>query len=460
METNLNKRMKTKLLILLSTLFFCLPLYSQLIPGRQNIVQLDSNFRVLQPEALPLEESIPMEEGINNSLFLSGVGGVSFDKVALPATNLTVSTLRMNYNKFAEDGSRLELSINNKSIEVNLPDWLLIPIAKYAESPYYSCVTIFGKLKDKTLEKKVIEHKGRVINYHPSFENTLLGIRLAYMDMLVGYPFANDLPRNSLGSYILGYGETQPDLDANQNGAYYLSQHFIRVQNKYNQTFRSYVISDFSREIKFDIRNDSLIIEGFPYFYCWKYNSDHQNYDINEVAETISAKYNKQLGELSVSTGNQTPKGWMVDKLISISNKYNGKYGFYSEGTFVDLVKLKTDEEKRDFLFKYDLQSLFQLVVSTEAYMDRDSIVYLKEYSDEVSSKPEIFKAANPAVFDATVNTMRFAAFFRYIKTNYSLDWKAFVDQVSEVDPEPRITTPTIMYDPNIKEIEQAVKIH
>jgi hypothetical protein len=445
-------------LFLLFFTVFSLPLFSQQNLGRQTILQPDPSFSFLKPDALPLQESIPMEEGINNPLFLSGVGGVSFDQVALPANNLQISSLKMNYVSNADDGKRLELLINNKQVNVDLPDWLLIPLAKYAESPFYSCVTIFGKLKDKTLEEKVIEHKGRVINYHPAFDNTLLGIRLAYMDMLIGYSFTNDLPKNSAGNYILGMGEVQPNKDANQNGAFYLSQQFTRVQNRYNLTFRSYVISDYSQKIWFDLKNDSLVIEGFPYYYCWKYNSDRDDYDINKVAENISTNYNKQIVELSESSENKTPHEWMIDKLISITKRYKDKYGFYSDGTFIDLVKLNTDVEKSDFLINYSLESLFQLIVNTEAYMDRDSIVYLKEFSDDVSSKPELFEAANPAVWNASVNTLRFAAFFRYIKTNFPIEWKTFMAQIQTVDPEPRIVTPTIIYNPDSKEMDQAIK--
>jgi hypothetical protein len=450
--------MKTNLLTIFSILVFSLQLFSQQNKGRQIIEKFDTTYFVLKPDAPTLKESVPMEKGRSNSLFLSGVGGVSFDQTATPSTNLKINTLLINYNKNADDGSRFELIINNKSILVNLPDWLLVPLAKYSESPYYSCVTIFGKLYDKILEKKVIEHKGRVINYHPSFDNTLLGIRLAYMDMLVGYSFANDLPKNSESNFILGRGEVEPDIDANMNGAYFLSQHFTRVQNKFNLTFRSYVISDFSREIQFDVRTDSLIIEGFPYFYCWKYNSDREDYDINQVAQTIAEKYNQQISELSQSTGNQTPQEWIIDKLISITKKYDSNFGFYTEGTFIDVVKLSNDEEKRDFLLKYDLQSLFQIIVNTEAYMDRDSIHYLEEFSDNVSSEPELFEAANPSVWNATVNTMRFTAFFRYIKANYPSEWNSFIEQVKEVDPEPRVVTPTIMYSRDNKEIEQTIK--
>jgi len=447
------KELVIPLLILLS-----LPAFSQRTQDRQIILRFDTTNSVLKAEAPLLEESVPMETGMNNPLFLSGVGGVSFDQVAMAANHLHIGSLKMNYNGMADDGNRLMLTINNKPVRVGLPDWLLVPLAKYAESPYYSCVTIFGKLNDKTLQEKVTEHKGRVINYHPAFDNTLLGIRLAYMDMLVGYSFANDLPKNNIGNYILGKGEVQPDIDANQDGAYYLSQHFTRTQNKYNLTFRSYVISDYSREIRFDLKNDSLIIEGFPYFYCWKYNSDRHDYDINRFAEAISEKYNQHIGELYKTPEDQTPQEWMIDKLIALAKKYDGKYGFYSEGTFIDVVNLKTDEERRSLLLHYSLESLFQVIVSTEAYMDRDSIVYLKEFSDDVSSKPELFEAANPAVWNASVNTMQFAAFFRYVKANFPAEWNAFIEQVKAVDPEPRIVTPTILYNPDSKETEQAIK--
>jgi hypothetical protein len=445
--------MKTKILILLSILFFSLHIFSQENLGPQTITQFDIENSVLRPDAPTLTESIPMEIGIDNQLFLSGVGGVSFDQVALPESGFSINSVQLNYNKNAQNGSRLELTVNNHPASVYLPDWLLIPLAKYSESPWYSCVTIFGKLNNKTLEKLIVDHKGRVINYHPSFDNTLLGIRLLYMDMLVGYEFTHELPKNSIGEYILGLGEVEPNHAENHNGAYYLSQHFNEIQNKYNQTFRSYIISDYSQKIHFNVVNDSLIIDGFPYFYCWRFNYDIKGYNINDVAESIATKYNKQISELS----GQTPEDWMIDKLIALSKKYDGKYGFYTSGTFIDLVKLQSDTEKRQFLEKYYPESLFQMIVETEAYMDSESIIYLKEYSDDVSAKPELFEAANPEVWNATVYTMRFGAFFRYIKSNYPLEWSAFIDQIQSVDAQPRVKTPTAMYNTGDTEVENAI---
>jgi hypothetical protein len=416
--------------------------------GRQTIVHFDPQNSVLRPDAHQLTESVPMEIGRKRPVFVNGVGGISFDKVALPENNLKIGSIKLNYNREAVNNSRLELMINDKPVKVHLPDWMLIPIAKYTESPYYSCVTLFGKLYDKTLEKQVTGQKGRVINYHPAFDNTLIGVRLAYMDMLLGYSFTSDLPRNSNGNYILGEGEVKPDVNANQTGAYNLSQSIISAQNKYKQTFRSYIISDYSRRISFKIERGSLIISGYPYYYCWKFNSDFPDYDINKVASELSLKYNQKMKELSKSSVSTASQDWLIDKMISLAGKYDGNFGFYSDGTFIDLVNTKTVAARKQFLVKYSPESLFDMIVKTEAFMNRDSVIYLNGFSDDVSSKPQLFGAANPAVWNATVNTMRFAAFFRYVKTNFPDTWVSFLNQIKKIEPEPRIYTPTIMYDP------------
>lgn len=425
--------------------------------GRQTILQFDPQNSVLKPEAPPLTESTPIELGRKSSLFVRSIGGVTFDQVASPDNNLKISKLKLDYNKNMKDGSRLELIVNGKLVKVRLPDWMLIPIANYADSPYYSCFTLFGKLNDNSLEKQITSNKGRVINYHPSFVNTLIGVRLAYMDMLLGYSFTSDLPRNANGNYILGFGEVKPDLVSNQNGAYYLSQYITSIQSKYAQTFRSYIISDYSRKITFKFQNDSLIINSYPYYYCWKFNSDNNDYDINKAARKLTAKYDQELKNISKSSAKASRK-WLTDKMIILADKYDGNYGFYSEGTFTDLVKLKSTPARQQFLEKYSTESLFDMIIKTESYMNRDSVIYLKGFSDDISSKPDLFSAANPAVWNAAVNTMRFSAFFRYIKTNFPKAWFVFMEQIKTVDPEPRIFTPTIMFDPANKEIAKVLR--
>ena len=444
----------------LMSIIFLMPfsVFPQQNLGRQTILQFDANHSVLKPDAPLLKQSVPMARGKSSAAFLGGVGGVSFDQVAKPGNKLSVGNLSLTFNENNPDGQRLELSINNKPASIFLPDWMLVPIARYAESPYYSCITIFGELDDEDLQEKVIENEGRVINYHPALDNTLLGIRLLYMDMLVGYSFTADLPKNKSQQYILGAGESTPDIYANKEGAYYLSQHMVAAGNRYKETFRSYVISDFSQQIVFDVKGDSLAITGYPYYYCWRFNRDSEEYDINKVADELASKYNKEIDQLPKTNDNSATQGYLINKLISLADKYKDNFSFYQEGTFVDLVNIESQEERKSFLEQYQLESLFEMAVRVEVEMNADSIIYLKQYSDLISSKPVLFEAANPAVWNATVSTMRYAAFFRYVKNDFPETWMAFLKQVEKLDPEPRVARPTIMYDPDSKALEEAIQ--
>jgi len=444
-------------ILLVSILFHFLPLFSQQHLGRQTILQFDANHSVLRAPAPALEVATPMSHGRSSSVFLGGVGGVSFDQVAQPSGKLAISQLALQYDAGLEDDHRLNLVINDRPVRVYLPDWLLAPIARYADSPYYSCVTIFGALEDQELQQTLEENKGRVINYHPSFVNTLLGIRILYMDMLVGYEFTTDLPKDSLGSYLLGTGEDPPDVYANNEGAYYLSRYLNAAEDQFNDRFRSYVITDFSRKITFDLEHDSLVISGQPYYYCWKFNRDRQGYDIQEVADRIAGNYNDRIDQLGKEAGGNDARNYLSSQLIRLGKKYEGNYSFYQDGTFLEMLAVSSEEGKRDFLDQYDTESLFRMATQTEAYMDADSIVYLHEYSDYMSARPELYEAMNPAVWNATVTTMQFAAFFRFVKQNFPQEWKNFLTQVDKLDPEPRIITPTIMYDPDNKTLEPAV---
>jgi len=72
-------------------------------------------------------------------------------------------------------------------------------------------------------------------------------------------------------------------------------------------------------------------------------------------------------------------------------------------------------------------------------------VIHLKEYSALLSSKPYLLRDINPAVWDAAVNTMRYAAFFRFCKKEFPEQWKNFMEQVEKTAVEPPVITPTVM---------------
>ncbi|OAD21100.1 hypothetical protein THIOM_003146 [Candidatus Thiomargarita nelsonii] len=63
-------------------------------------------------------------------------------------------------------------------------------------------------------------------------------------------------------------------------------------------------------------------------------------------------------------------------------------------------------------------------------------IQLMKEQKDSV-------QAINPTVFDATLKTMRWSGFFRYIKRKNPVGWENFLQQLAPVKVIPVVKTPT-----------------
>jgi hypothetical protein len=106
-------------------------------------------------------------------------------------------------------------SLNVSKITAHIYDWQLVPIARFADSDNGAAMTLFGKLEDEQFQQQILDEDGRVMNYHPAFDNTLVGLRLMQADILLFDENATDLPRNARG-YVLGAGESSPNVGANQ----------------------------------------------------------------------------------------------------------------------------------------------------------------------------------------------------------------------------------------------------
>lgn len=80
-----------------------------------------------------------------------GQGGVMFRAIAVPDDiRLLEQSIALRYNENENDGSRLQISFGSITItENNLMDWMLLPIAAYADTPYYNCVTLLASPVEK-----------------------------------------------------------------------------------------------------------------------------------------------------------------------------------------------------------------------------------------------------------------------------------------------------------------------
>ena len=203
--------------------------------------------------------------------FVRAVGGVAFDGVARPADGLEVETFSLDYDRGAEDGRRLVATINGQRAVADVYDWELVPIAKYADSGESSCFTLFGELDDEEEQAELQRRGARILNYSSAFEDTLIGLRLFQLDVLMlGEDFATELPAER-GRYVLGKGEAAPNVKRNQVifKRYDRSLEELRtsLQGAANVWYRSYVICDRFQDIRFSILDGSIQITGEPYYY-------------------------------------------------------------------------------------------------------------------------------------------------------------------------------------------------
>ncbi len=379
--------------------------------------------------------------------FVGRVGGVAFGATAAPRNQHTFTDLSLSYRPEHRDGSRLRVTAGGREFTAPIYDWQLIPIAKFADSPYKTCVTLFGDLDDPEQARAVVQNGDGVMNYHPAFVNTLLGLRLFQLDILISEPYATELPAQN-GKYVLGRGESQPDSNANIGGWNDLVGLRVQLNTRHGVKTRSYVINDEGRDIRFDFDGGGLRISGEPYVYFWLYKSELPGYDKAAARERITAE---TIGEAQRSL----PKG---------AGRAAAEQSAYIK-MLLELIKEDETEEETDslpaslarvlkfngyaarhkYLKGFTTESIRSVVIGKRLRSDALTVVPLPEYSQRISAETAMMRRVNPAVWDAGVNVMRYAAFFRYYKARYPAGWQALLARLGRVEVSPPVRTPTIL---------------
>lgn len=75
----------------------------------------------------------------------------------------------------------------------------------------------------------------------------------------------------------------------------------------------------------------------------------------------------------------------------------------------------------------------------------RSQINHMEDMSAELTGMHEEIAAINPAVWNATVATMRYAAFFRYCKLEFPDEWGAFFNQIKNISTRPTVSTISVI---------------
>ena len=73
------------------------------------------------------------------------------------------------------------------------------------------------------------------------------------------------------------------------------------------------------------------------------------------------------------------------------------------------------------------------------------SVDAVPELTNTLKNQTMLLSKLNPIVYEAVQTTAGYAAFFRYVKLNHNVNWKAFIKSISKVHISPVVKTPTKM---------------
>ncbi len=373
-----------------------------------------------------------------NTEFLKRVGGVAFSQLATNATGAHI--VGLSYNHQNPDGSRLAVELETpdgekKNLVAPIYDWQLVPLAFYANSKWEACFTLFGETK-----KEHPDPGERVLNYHPMFEDTLLGLRLFQADIVLMSKIACNLPKwdeedirrrpkrmrglplPKVGSYILGAGESPPDIEANE-ARYATIKSWIKAQE---QPYSSYLICDQDQGVRFFDNDGKLEFTGRPVWLCWYFQPE----------------YRQARAELRASLSNlpfQRVFGMDRDEYVAMS--------IPERKAITDKEKVAQFKEIREQVADL-LQSNWMERQLMEEFPLESQLSTQPELSEELSHLLNTNSGINPVIYDSLLKTMHYGAFFRHVKAENSQVYRRFMKVIARVTAKPQLSTPTTVVVP------------
>ena len=350
-----------------------------------------------------LLELMPVSKGVKSIDFLTRVGGLAFGAVAQP-TDTSLIVRDIQYASDASDGQRLHVWVSSagavQEVVAPIPDWELIPTARFASGAQEAVFTLFGTTKDAAETDSIRAQGYDILNYHPSFRDTLLGLRLFQADVLILAQASANLPKYS-AQYLLGLGENAPDVSANEQALLDLDATLFDSSGK--QPFQSYLITDYQQSVTFQASNGQLTLDGYPYWYFWRYSVDQAHLQV--LWDAANGQANQQ-------------------------------FNTEMQSDFDSMSQAQFDAKYTDAYQQARFDEIFDAIISPQA------LQALPDYSATNSAQIRMHNGINPAVYDALTATMRYAAFFRYVKATLPDAYAAFVQSFDCVRPEPNIFTP------------------
>jgi hypothetical protein len=412
--------------VLLATILLCINVTAQLEFGGRALTTTPTSH---------LRSQKSLRIGLRRPSFVFSVGGVAFGEVATPASDLSIRELGLSYAPNNKDGERFVLTLNGQRIAAPIYDWQLIPIAKFADSDEVACFTLTGEHEASQGER----FNSSRTHYQESFVNQFLGVRLFQLDRFFFDKDYWDLVKQG-GKYLLAAGETMPDFEANNKA--HAEFRIFKGQHYHIGDAESYIISDYERNITFQVRDQQLQIEGEPFVYFWKLNEGaFDDLDSHRTEQMVR----KNIG----SEPMRRNRAWLISEIEKEQYGYMeviGSSPYIGEKRSYKLLDVLSDDGKLDkgAANRLNLSDLLDILVELRTFNSLEWIQEVKPLSEKISSETPRLRAMNPLVWDSGVTLLRYAAFFRYCKTKYPQEWNKFIQQIRLAPPTtPKVETPT-----------------
>lgn len=227
--------------------------------GKMKFIQAPSSMKI---EARTMK--ISMSRSVITPRICARVGGVAFVQVAEP--EFEVKTVYLSCDN---DSNAAFAVINGQSYRIPLDVWQLQPIVNYANDDNNAIVTLFGKGDCK-------------IQFHASFIDNLLGLRLLQTDLLLASNYLDvsdrwKLPSNSSGEYVMAESEKEEyETDtllyrllyetSYDTMSLYASLMINKAMDSIGEQMSTYIYTDFGEKITFNVEDNKLHIKGNPYY--------------------------------------------------------------------------------------------------------------------------------------------------------------------------------------------------
>jgi len=210
----------------------------------------------------------------------------------------------------------------------------------------------------------------------------------------------------------LGNGEHSPKIKSNRQKW----EAFQKAARKIQEEYTAYVICDYESPVNFTISNGKLILTGEPvwcYVHCNKAVTDSVESILRQQVKARKEElYEKETGSSHRSDDYHQVNARVCQKLLK------------------EFTEAYIEKRRADLI---------------DSFPEVKRLHILKQYSSKMTALIRRYRDMNAEVYDALTTTMRYAAFFRWVKSMSPLSIQMLLDSYSYTDPVGILKTPSIL---------------